>query len=159
MSKIQILDFPLIAELNDLKHCIEKMGERPLKLIADGVYKKYNETEWDTPKWSFIEKNGIIEDKKLLPILESTFQFSIANNESKQDLHFHKKTYEIFISNSKIEIFFIKDQKENTININNGLLIVPPGIIHKIKLYGFTYVFQASIENVKIHKDKEIVEL
>jgi len=66
MSMYQIPKFPLVAELSDLTNCLNQMGDRPLKLIADKVDKEFNEFEWDTPKWSYVQDNGIIEDKKLL---------------------------------------------------------------------------------------------
>lgn len=156
MRQIQTPKFPLIAELNDLAECLNQMGEKPLKLIAEKAYKKFNEIEWDTPKWSFVQNNGIIEDKKLLSNMDDTFQFSIANGESKQDFHAHKKTFEIYVSYSKMEISYIINKKEETMQVSKGVLIVPPGVVHKIKLYGVTFVFQASIKGSKVHEDKEI---
>lgn len=159
MRKIQTPKFPLIAELNDLSNCLNQMGEKPLKLIAERVYKEFNETEWDTPKWSFEQDNGIIENKKLLSNVDDTFQFSIANRESKQDFHVHKKIFEIYVSYSKMEISYIRDKKEETMQVSNGLLIVPPEIVHKVKLYGITFVFQVSIKGYKVHEDKDVRSL
>lgn len=157
MSKIQTPKFPLIAELNDLANCLNQMGERPLKLIANKVYKKFNETEWNVPKWSFAQDDGIIEDKKLLPIVDDTFQFSIANSKSKQDFHVHNNIFEIYASYSKIEISLARDKKrKETMQVSNGILIVPPCVVHKVKLYGLTFVFQASTKGYKVHEDKEI---
>ncbi|MDI6791315.1 MAG: hypothetical protein QME81_00380 [bacterium] len=132
------------------------MGERPLKLIADKVYKEFNETEWNIPKWSFAPNNGTIEDKKLLPNPEDTFQFSLANECSKQDFHVHKNVFEIYVSYSRMEISYIRDKREEILEVPNGVLIVPPGVIHKIKLHGITFVFQSSTSGFKVHEDKEV---
>jgi len=156
MRQVQTPKFPLIAELNDLANCLDRLGNRPLKLIAEKVYRKFNEVKWDTPKWSFVQDNGIIEDKKLLSNPDDTFQFSIANKESKQDFHVHKHIFEIYVSNSKMEISYIRNNKEETIQVSNGVLIVPPEVTHKVKLNGITFVFQAGIKGAKVHKDKEV---
>lgn len=156
MKENQAPRFPLIAELNDLANCLNQLGEKPLKLIAEKVYRKFNEVEWDTPKWSFVQNNGIIEDKKLLSNVNDTFQFSIANSESKQDFHVHKKIFEIYVSYSKIEISYIMNNREETMQVSKGVLIVPPGVVHKIKLHGITFVFQASSKGSKVHEDKHV---
>ena len=156
MSKIQTPKFPLVAELNDLADCLNQMDERPLKLIADKVYKKFNETEWDVPIWFFTSNNGIIEDKKLLSNADDTFQFSIANGQSQQDFHAHKKIFEIYVSYSKMEIMYIRGQTKETLHISKGVLIVPPHVLHKVKLHGITFVFQASIKGGKVHDDKKV---
>jgi hypothetical protein len=156
MSKIQTPKFPLVAELNDLANCLNRIGERPLKLIADKVYKKFKETEWDVPKWSFSSSNGILRDKKLLSNADDAFQFSIANGQSKQDFHAHKEIFEIYVSYSKMEISYIRDQTKETIHISEGVIIVPPQVLHKVKLHGITFVFQASIKGGKVHDDKKV---
>jgi hypothetical protein len=145
MKENQTPRFPLIAELNDLANCLNQLGEKPLKLIAEKVYRKFNEVEWDTPKWSFVQNNGIIEHKKLLSNVNDTFQFSIANSESKQDFHVHK-----------IEISYIMNNRKETMQVSKGVLIVPPGVVHKIKLHGITFVFQASSKGSKVHEDKHV---
>ena len=38
-----------------------------------------------------------------------------------------------------------------------GILIVPPGTRHKIKLFGTTYVLQVMQKNLPINSDKEIL--
>ena len=126
MSKIQTPKFPLVAELKDLSKCLNRVGERPLKLIADKVYKKFNETEWDVPKWSFASDNGIIQDKKLLSNVDDTFQFSIANGQSKQDFHAHRK---ISVKTSWVLLKLIY------------ICIEHPIIIVAVCLYGFTFFF------------------
>lgn len=156
MRKIKTPRFPLIAELNDLTNCLNQLGEKPLKLIAEKVCKRFKEVEWDTPKWSCVKNNGVIEDKKLFSNAYDTFQFSIANQESKQDFHVHKKVFEIYVSYTKMEISYIMNTREETIEISKGVLIVPPGVVHKIKLHGITFVFQASRKGSKVHEDKQV---
>jgi hypothetical protein len=158
MDKSQISEFPLIVELNDLSKCLKQMGERPLKLIAERVCKEFGESEWDTPEWSFEQQNGIIEDKKILSNPDDTFQLSIANNKSKQEFHLHQKVFEIFVSNSKIKIFFVRNNKEETMEVANGVLIVPPGIMHKVELHGITFVFQSTVKGSKVHEDKQVAK-
>ncbi len=158
MSETKTSKFPLIAELNDLTNCLEQMGDRPLKLIADMVCRKFGETEWDKPQWSYVHREGIIEDRKLLPNSNDTFQFSIANNKSKQEFHLHQEVFEIFVSDSKIKIVFIRDKKEETMEVSSGVLIVPPGIMHKVEIHGITFVFQSTIKGSKIHEDKQVAK-
>lgn len=145
--------------MNDLDSCLNRMGEKPLKLIAEKVYEQFHEKEWRNSKWSFDEHGGNIESKELLPNEEDTFQFSIANSRSKQEFHVHKNVYEIFASYSTIEITYIDKNEKKTLKVSNGALIVPPGVVHKIKLEGITFVFQASGHGSKIHNDKKIVNI
>jgi len=156
MKENQAPRFPLIAELNDLANCLNQLGEKPLKLIAEKVYRKSNEVEWDTPKWSFVQNNGIVENKKLLSNADDIFQFSIANRQSKQDSHMHKRIFEVYVSYSKMKISYFMDKKKQTLQVSKGVIVVPPGVIHKIKLHGITFVFQASIKGSKVHEDKEV---
>ncbi|MDD5772446.1 MAG: hypothetical protein PHX78_03170 [bacterium] len=159
MRKNQKQQFPLIAELNDLTNCLNQMGTKPLKLIANKVYREVKETKWDVPMWSFISNKGIIKDKKLLTNPEDTFQFSLANQHSKQDFHVHKKIFEIYVSYSKIEILYInKEKTKESLKIFRGILIVPPMLIHKIKLHGITFVFQVGAKGSKVHNDKKILK-
>lgn len=156
MSKSNPPKFPLVAEMNDIINCLNRLGERPLKLVADKACKEFNETEWNMPKWSFTSANGLIEDKKLLSNPDDTFQFSLASERSKQDFHAHKKVFEIYVSYSGMEISYIRDDIEKIIRIPNGVIIVPPGVVHKIKLASITFVFQAGMKGSKVHKDKEV---
>ncbi|MFB0525142.1 MAG: hypothetical protein ACETVZ_06340, partial [Phycisphaerae bacterium] len=88
--------FPLQVELDDLAKCLTLMGQRPLKLVANKIFK--DESLWDEPQWSFTSRKGKVEDKKLLLNLGDEFQFSVANEHSKQELHLHKQIFEICIS-------------------------------------------------------------
>lgn len=158
MSKTYPPKFPLIAKLGDITNCLDRMGESPLKLVAGKVCKKFNESEWNISEWSFKTMNGLIEDKKLLSNPDDTFQFSLANEHSKQEFHAHKNIFEIYVSYSKMEISYIKDGLEENMQIPNGVIIVPPGVAHKMKFYGITFVFQASTKGSKIHEDKVLLK-
>jgi hypothetical protein len=156
MDNAQVPQFPLIAELGDLINCLDRMNEKPLKLIADKVCKEFKETLWDRSKWTFVQDNGIVEEKMLLPNIEDTFQFSVANSRSRQDYHIHGSVFEIYVSYSKMEIRYIKDGREHTQEVPSGVLIVPPGVMHQITLHGLSFVFQASVKGAKIREDKEV---
>ena len=149
--------FPLIAELNDLVECLKLLKQNPLKLVANKFYE--NESMWNVSKWSFVSSKGKVMDKKLLLNPEDTFQFSIADERSRQDLHVHNKVFEIYISYSKMEVTYFIDQKKETAQVSKGILLVPPNVLHKVKLYGPTFVFQAIIDRGKIHNDKDIKDL
>lgn len=145
---------PLIAELNDLTKCLRLMGQKPLKLIAHELYE--NESMWDESKWSFASSDGKVIDKKLLLNPEDKFQFSIANEQSKQDFHVHHNVFEIYVSYSEMEIIYFSDGRERKLQIPKGALIIPPNISHKVRLYGPTFVFQSVIKEGNVHGDKEI---
>ena len=157
MSNVKTPEFPLVAEFGDLADCLRQMGQRPLKLVANKAQKRLKESEWNSPKWSFVEDNGVIKDKKLLSNTDDTFQFSIAGRKSRQDFHVHRKIFEIYLSNSKMEISYKKRQMTETMGVSRGVLIVPPGVAHKITLHGFAFVFQASIKGSKVHGDKKSI--
>jgi hypothetical protein len=55
-----------------------------------------------------------------------------------------------------MEISYIRGQTKETIHISEGVIIVPPQVLHKIKLHGITFVFQASIKGGKVHDDKKV---
>ena len=157
MSDLKTPKFPLAAEFSDLKDCLKQMGERPLKLVAEKVQKRLKESPWNVPRWTFAQDDGIITDRKLLSNEEDSFQFSMANEESKQDFHVHDKTFELYVSDSRIEIAYLNGDREESMSVSNGVLIVPPVIEHKVKLYGISFVFQASTKGHKVHHDKKRV--
>jgi len=87
---------PKAASLADLAECLQLLGSRPLKLIADAVQPAFRESFWDDPQWKFSRDADTIADKKLLPFPEDSFQFSLANEQSKQDFHLHSSVLEIY---------------------------------------------------------------
>jgi len=154
-KQISFPDFPLIAELNDLTDCLFHMGERPLKLIAGKIFS--NESEWDVAKWSFKVEDKAVIDKKLLLNPADKFEFSVANENSRQDFHVHKDLFEIYISHSRIDITYLEKGNKKNLSLSKGVLIVPPGVPHQVKLYGLTFVFQTVQNEGKVETDKEIV--
>lgn len=148
---------PLVAELNGLVDCLKLLGQRPLKLLANKFHE--NESMWNTSEWSFVASEGKVIDKKLLLNPKDTFQFSIADERSKQDFHMHKKTFEIFVSYSKMEVVYSVEGEKKTAQVSKGILIMPPNLPHRVRLYGPSFVFQATIGGEKIHNDKEITSL
>lgn len=149
--------FPLRAELDDLAKCIKLLGQRPLKLICNELYK--DESRWEGRDWTFEGTTEGVTDKKLLLNPKDRFQFSIANERSKQQFHEHKGVVEIFASHSKIGVFFVSEGKEDSLEISKGVLIVPAGVTHKVQLHGLTFVFQCTVDGYRISSDKQIVRL
>ena len=150
------LGFPMIIETDDFARCLDSMGAKPLKLIAEHVMPEFGESGWSLPEWSFKEKDGKIIDRKLLANPQDTFQFSIANENSSQDFHVHENVFEVFVSEYPISIEFERGGKFERLEISRGVLIVPPGVAHIIKLGGLTFVFQATINGGRVGVDKTI---
>ncbi|GAH45520.1 unnamed protein product, partial [marine sediment metagenome] len=120
-SKERHPKFPLIAELSDLTKCLNLLGQRPLKLIANEFLE--DESQWDKSRWSFSSTGEKIKDKKLLLNLKDEFQFSIGDEHSKQDFHVHHKVYEIFASYSKMEMTYFSDGREKIAQVSKGVFI------------------------------------
>lgn len=107
--------------------------------------------------WEFSRDGDNIIDKKLLAFPRDSFQFSVANEQSKQDFHLHAGVLEIYISNSPIELAYEKDGREEKLGVPSGILIVPPGVVHRVKLHGLTHVFQVATRG-QVHGDKIVAE-
>ncbi|HYW42450.1 MAG TPA: hypothetical protein VE959_06310 [Bryobacteraceae bacterium] len=148
-------DQPLTAALGDLETCLRLLGKRPLKLIAGAVVPEFSESPWVNPEWSFSESGGQVADKKLLANPEDSFQFSIGGPESGQDYHRHDHTFEIYVSAAPIAVRF-EDSEGRTVerSVANGVLIVPPGIAHRVTLTGTTFCFQAATGGAQVHGDR-----
>lgn len=146
---------PFHAELNDLESCLNALGEIPLKLIAGEIYNRstVKEVVWKNPKWEWTPKGDEVK-KYVLLNRRDAFQFSLANANSKQDWHMHANTFEIYVSECRIEIGYIENNKEMKLETSRGVLIVPPNIHHKVKLSGITYVFQAMLSGRRLGLDK-----
>jgi hypothetical protein len=150
------------AELDKLEQCIEQLGDRPLKLIADERWAQltFREIPWDNSEWDFFTDNNLII-KPILLNRRDSFQFSIANASSKQDWHYHKFVFEIYVSNNPISLEYraiTPDKKQQVLKVSKGVIIVPPGLPHKITLSGTTFVFQATLADKNLSKDKIITE-
>lgn len=146
---------PFFAELDDLDECLKLMEQRPLKLIANAFYE--DESSWKEGKWSFNVSDSKIIDKKLFVNPKDLFQFSVANEKSHQELHEHNEVVELFASHSKMKIDYGPKGKEKDIKVSKGVLIVPPGMRHKVQLNGLTFVFKCAIEGGMVHDDREVL--
>ncbi len=155
-SELESSKLPLIAELDDLIECLNLMGPKPLKLVANDLWE--TESPWNESKWSFVSSNREVQDRKLFLNPRDDFEFSIAGKDSNQDFHVHQAVFEIYVSYSKIGIVYFSDEREKTIRLEKGVLIVPPMVRHKVQLGGPTFVFQHAIGGAEVHNDKEIVE-
>jgi len=127
-------------------------------LIAEAAQPAFRESHWNDAMWGFSRDGHTISDKKILAFPDDQFQFSVANEQSKQDFHLHASVLEIYVSNSPVELVYRKEGVEEALAITSGILIVPPGIAHKIKLHGMTFVFQVALHSGQVHNDKTLVE-
>ena len=157
METPEIAASPKVASLADLAECLRLLGSHPLKLIADAVQPAFQESFWNDPVWTFSRDANVV-DKKLLPFPEDSFQFSVANEQSKQDFHLHASVLEIYVSNFPMELLYITGAEEKNLGVPSGILIVPPGVAHRVTLHGLTFVFQVAIRGAKVHSDKIVVE-
>ncbi len=155
-SELEFSKLPLIAELDDLNDCLNLMGSRPLKLVANELWE--TESTWNETKWSFVSSDRVVQDRKLFLNPRDDFEFSIAGKYSQQDFHVHQSVFEIYVSYSKIGIVYFDDGQENIMRLTKGVLIVPPMVRHKVQLSGPTFVFQHAIGEAQVHNDKEIVK-
>ena len=146
---------PLTAELADLESCLALLGTRPVKLIADAVRPEFGEAEWDEPAWSFERAGERVTAKKLLPHQEDTFQFSMGGPASKQDFHRHEHTFEIYVSYSPMTVQF-ENREGCTVErrVARGVLIIPPGVAHRVSFAGTAFVFQAATAGAQVHSDR-----
>ena len=142
------------ATQEDLINCLNLLKNRGLKLIVPNCLS--DEKEWKESKWTHtFDNNGIIK-KDVLLNTNDNFQLSVANSETKQDYHLHHDTFDIYISNEIITVF---DEIGGEPKIkSNGIVIIPPGNPHLVKLSGLTYVFQINEKLSTVQKDKVIVE-
>jgi hypothetical protein len=91
-------DTAYFAELDKLEQCLEKLEDKPLKLIADERWTqlRFKEIPWDDSEWNYWIEDNIIK-KPILLNRRDVFQFSIANAASRQDWHYHKYAFEIYV--------------------------------------------------------------
>lgn len=158
MPHPEITTDPKAASLADLAECIQLLGTRPLKLIAEAAQPAFHESVWHDAVWSFSHDAGAVVDRKLLPFPADSFQFSAANQHSKQDFHRHANVLEIYVSHFPIELVYEKNGAEEKLSVPSGVMIVPPGIAHRVSLQGLTFVFQTVIGSGSVHNDKSIVD-
>jgi len=154
----QISTAPKAASLASLAECLQLLGARPLKLIAEAAQPAFRESVWSDALWTFSHDANTVVDKKLLPFPADSFQFSVANEHSKQDFHQHGNVLEIYVSNFPIELVYENDGAEEQLSVPSGVMIVPPGVAHRVSLQGLTFVFQATIGAGAVHNDKVVVD-
>lgn len=149
---------PLYANMEDLEQCLVSLGKVPLKLIVDKPRHRrgIREVPWEAPQWTWSLVDGTIT-KPILLNRPDRFQFSVANASSKQDWHRHRSTFEVYVSDDPMGVEYEEPGAESgkqTLKVNQGVLIVPPGIPHKVSLSGNTFVFQATLAHQGLGKDK-----
>jgi uncharacterized membrane protein (DUF485 family) len=142
----------MIVRKSKIKEYFKARTGKPLKIVASERWE--GERCWNDGDWNFDPQNGkIIKDIHLNS--DDLFQFSVADEHSPQEFHCHKMLYEIYISESKIKLFLEKDSK-TPVEVDDGAVIIPPGIYHYVELSGITYILQAVASNdVKVSTDKE----
>jgi XapX domain-containing protein len=150
-------DEPFYAEAEALRQCLHLLEDKPLKLIAGErlAESRFTETPWDTAQWTFSVEGGVIY-KPVLLNHRDVFQFSVADASSRQDWHYHRHVFEIYVSNDPISLEYSSQSTGGTsyVRVESGVLIVPPGLPHKVNLQGTTFVFQASLDGGNLGGDK-----
>jgi len=159
--KVQSYGFshPFYAEMSDLGQCLVSLGDVPLKLIVGATFDQrgIKEVPWELPQWTCHQDGGNIT-KPVLLNRRDVFQFSLANASSRQDWHYHNHTFEVCVSDSPMDLDYEERGTGNKMHVNRGVLIVPPGIPHKISLSGSTFVFQATLAGQGLGEDKVVGE-
>jgi hypothetical protein len=155
-------DKAYFASLDNLEHCLEGLGDKPLKLIADDRWTqpRFEEIPWEDSEWNFKTEGDIIK-KPILLNRRDLFQFSIANASSKQDWHYHKFVFEIYVSYSPISLEYKEGspgKSRQSLKVTQGVVVIPPGLAHKVTLSGTTFVFQASLAGKGLSEDKVFSE-
>jgi hypothetical protein len=149
------LKHPYVAQLSDIELCLSQMAPRPLKLIADQLCPSLNESPWLDTQWAFSCQDGRLQDRKLLAQTEDSFQLSVADSLSNQDYHKHEAVFDIYASVHPIQVAYrLEGGTEQRVDIQAGIVIVPPGLEHRMKLSGITFVFQAATQGGQVHGDK-----
>ena len=150
------------AEQDRLEHCLEHLQDKPLKLIAPDLWThaRFQEIPWENAEWSDTTEGGRIL-KQVLLNRRDLFQFSIANAVSKQDWHYHRHVFEIYLSSHPMSLAFRTpgvEKNTSLLKVTKGIFIVPPGLPHKVSLSGTTFVFQATLAGGGLGKDKILFE-
>ncbi len=144
---------PLWAGAADMAEVLKSLGTRPLKLVAPALYA--GEQEWARGPWNPAGRDGKT-GKPLLLNQADSFQFSVATADSRQDFHYHSGVFEIYASQSSIEISYVDAaQASKSARVEAGALLVPPGVVHRVKLSGLTYVFQVAVGGGRVADDRQ----
>ena len=91
-------DTAYFAELDKLQQCLDRLEDKPLKLIASDLWMQlhFKEIPWDSSEWNY-STDGNLTIKPVLLNRQDVFQFSIANATSRQNWHYHRYVFEIYI--------------------------------------------------------------
>jgi hypothetical protein len=154
---LELTPIPKAASLADLAECLRLLGDHPLKLIAEAVQPAYRESEWEESGWGFSRDGNTVVSKKLLAFPKDSFQFSVGNEQSKQNFHLHRGVLEIYVSDFPIELVYERNGVEDRLGVPSGILVVPPGVGHRVTLHGLTFVFQVAVSGGQVHNDKIVV--
>jgi hypothetical protein len=81
------------------------------------------------------------------------FTVSFANESAEQDSHYHKLHTEMYYSEHpfRADCKSLNGRERETIQLDGGVLIVAPNVIHKVSLTGMTMV----VEFPALKKDRE----
>jgi hypothetical protein len=155
-----IYDKAYFASMDKLEQCLEQLKDKPLKLIADERWTQpqFEEIPWEDSEWTILTEGDKIR-KPILLNRRDLFQFSLANESSKQDWHYHKYVFEIYLSYYPITLEYreLSPQKNiQSLKVSKGIMIIPPGLPHRVTLSGTTFVFQASLAGKGLSEDKVI---
>jgi len=128
------------------------------KLVAGGLLSRpgIKEVPWESAKWTCCLDNDLIT-KSVLLNQRDVFQWSLAHASSKQDWHYHNHAFEVYVSGDPMDLEYVEqdtERKTQALHVNRGLLIIPPGIPHKVSLSGNTFVFQATLAGRNLGEDK-----
>jgi hypothetical protein len=96
------------------------------------------------------EPNNICESGDFVDLASSqsakgAFALSFANERAAQDEHFHKQHFEIYFSEHPLAADFriLESGESGSINLDQGgAIIFAPGVIHKMRLGGLTFVIE-----------------
>lgn len=149
---------PFYAEMEELEQCTAFLGNIPIKLVAGGLLSRpgIKEVPWESTKWTCCLDNDLIT-KSVLLNQRDVFQCSLAHASSKQDWHYHNHAFEVYVSGDPMDLEYVEqdtERKMQALHVNRGLLIIPPGIPHKVSLSGNTFVFQATLAGRNLGEDK-----
>ena len=152
---------PFYAEMEDMERCLASLGNTPLKLITGGTLGRpgVEEVVWESPQWTCHLDEELIS-KPVLLNRRDVFQFSLASASSRQDWHYHNSTFEVYVSDAPMDVEYVEqgaERKTQALHVNRGVLIMPPGIPHKVGLSGHTFVFQATLASQGLGEDKVTV--
>ena len=144
---------PLAAVTADLDACLQLLDGRPLKLVAEARHD--DETPWIPPLWTFRVDDGHLVSKDILELPSDRFEFSVANAQSRQQLHKHLKVFELYVSDCGMEVQYTKpDGTSGSLSIERGAILVPPTIEHTVTLQGLTFVVQCAAPGQRVSSDK-----